>query len=142
MTQESFNLFIYRVFARTVDLFIILALSSILYPLGLMVAFLYTLICDAFNGQSIGKRIFNLIVLDTITNTPIDYKQSAIRNVPFALCVLFGSTFFLWAFLVIIGIPLILLETYLLFTLDARTRLGDILANTCVVFNSVKKASD
>ena len=79
---------------------------------------------------------------------PCTVKQSAIRNLPIiiplaiAIVPIWG-----WIFAFLIGVPLILLEVYLLYKLDSGHRLGDVMADTSVMANDgtaaqIKKRKD
>jgi len=72
----------------------------------------YTLIADGmFNGQSVGKKIMGMYVVDTKTGEPCTYMQSVMRNITFLLGI-FDVIF-------IVG--------------SDRRRLGDCLASTKVL---------
>lgn len=72
----------------------------------------YTLIADGmFKGQSIGKKIMGLYVVDKNTDAPCTYMQSAMRNITYILGI------FDWIF--IVG--------------SDRRRLGDRIASTKVM---------
>jgi len=72
----------------------------------------YTLIADGmFKGQSIGKKILGLYVVDKKTNVPCTYMQSVMRNITYLLGI------FDWIF--IVG--------------SDRRRLGDRIAGTKVM---------
>jgi uncharacterized RDD family membrane protein YckC len=81
--------------------------------LGIIVALAYLLLADGFpRGQSLGKRVVNIAVIDRRTHQPCTYGQSFLRN-------------FLLALLGIIDWIFIFGRT--------RQRLGDLAANTIVV---------
>lgn len=120
-----------------VDLFIVLILSTLFYPFGLILALAYLGVSDSlYDGQSVGKRLMGFAVISLEDGTPCSLKQSLIRNLPiivplaFAIIPLWG-----WIFCSILAIPLILLEVYLLFKLDSGHRLGDVMADTSVIAN-------
>lgn len=96
-----------------------------------------TFVCaaqDGFGvGQSIGKRIIGLQVVEDANGFACSMGASAVRNVAFASLFLFSFSPVLWILLCIVTFPFIGLEVYLLLTLDSRVRLGDVLANTAVV---------
>ncbi len=123
--------------AKMVDLFIVLILSTLFYPFGLILALIYMGISDSlYDGQSVGKRLMGFAVISLEDGTPCSLKQSLIRNLPiivpmaFAIIPLWG-----WIFCSILAVPLILLEVYLLFKLDSGHRLGDVMADTSVIAN-------
>ncbi|MBC75242.1 MAG: hypothetical protein CME64_04435 [Halobacteriovoraceae bacterium] len=126
-----------RLLAKMVDLFIVLILSTLFYPFGLILALAYLGVSDSlYDGQSVGKRLMGFAVISLEDGTPCSLKQSLIRNLPiivplaFAIIPLWG-----WIFCSILAIPLILLEVYLLFKLDSGHRLGDVMADTSVIAN-------
>ena len=84
------------------------------------------------NGQSIGKRIMGVKVVDDFTGLFCTLGASFQRNWFFSLGVLCAAFPALWAFLVLIVIPVIVFEIYLMFSLESGTRLGDAVANTLV----------
>ena len=126
-----------RYIARAIDSLVITAiyllLSVIGRPLAIVTAAFYAALQDSFGaGQSIGKRIIGLRVIDDATGLPCSFAASFFRNVPFLLWVVFGSIPTLWGFWVLLALPLVGFEVYLLFVLDSGTRLGDVLGNTRV----------
>lgn len=131
-----------RLIAKAVDLFIVLILSLIYYPFGLLLALTYAACCDFLSGgQSVGKRLMGFKVLSLEDGKPCSLKQSFVRNLPifipfaFAIIPLWG-----WVFCLILGIPLMLLEVYLLWKLDSGHRLGDVMADTTVIGNDQQRA--
>lgn len=126
-----------RLIAKAIDFFIVLILSMLFYPFGLILAIAYISVADALSeGQSVGKKLMGLAVISLEDGSVCSLKQSVIRNLPlvipmgFALIPLWG-----WIFSSILAIPLILLEVYLLFKLDSGHRLGDVMADTSVIAN-------
>jgi len=125
-----------RCIAKAIDLSVILLLSVILpYHVGALLGFIYTLVHDGlFQGQSLGKRLFHLRTIDLKTNEPCSLRESVIRNSPFGVATFFGIIpFWGWIILIILGIPLVVLELYLMLTLENGGRLGDVMADTRVV---------
>ena len=126
-----------RLLAKAIDFFIVLILSMLFYPFGLLLALFYMGISDSLHdGQSVGKRYMGFSVISLEDGKPCSVKQSIIRNLPilipmaFAIIPLWG-----WIFCSILAVPLILLEVYLLFKLDSGHRLGDVMADTTVIGN-------
>lgn len=72
---------------------------------------LYALFKDSFGGQSIGKRVVGIRVVNNATEKPCSYMKSFIRNI----VLIFG-----------------IFDQAFLFTKEKR-RLGDVIANTRVV---------
>lgn len=124
-----------RVMAKVIDAFIVLILSIFMYPIGTLLAFSYIAVCDAIQGgQSVGKKFIGIKVISLEDGQPCSLKQSFIRNLPFLVPIFFSNLPFIgWIFSILIGIPLILLELYLLFRLDSGYRLGDVMADTSVM---------
>ena len=124
-----------RLVGKAIDLIIVIALASVLYPAGPLAAFLYILVGDGFQqGRSLGKRIVGLRVVNTITGKPADFKDSIVRNSTVAVPVLFFMIPVLgWALWILIGIPILVIEVYLMTRLDQHARLGDTMADTQVL---------
>ena len=128
-------LFLNRLIGKAIDLVIVLALASILYPAGPLAGLLYILICDGLSGgRSLGKRVTRLYVINNTTKQVADFKDSIIRNSTIAVSVIFFLIplwgWFLW---IIIGIPVLAIEVYLMRSLDNQVRLGDTMADTRVL---------
>jgi uncharacterized RDD family membrane protein YckC len=126
-----------RIIAKAIDLFIVLILSMLFYPFGLLLALFYMGLSDSlYDGQSVGKRLMGFAVISLEDGKPCSVKQSIIRNLPilipmgFAVIPLWG-----WIICSIFAVPLTLLEVYLLFKLDSGHRLGDVMADTSVIAN-------
>ena len=127
-------LFLNRMIGKAIDLILVVALTRILYPAGPLAAFLYILIADGLKGgRSLGKRAVGLYVVNTTTGKPADFKDSIIRNCTVAVPVLFFMVPILgWLLWILIGIPVLAIELYLMTRLDAQARLGDTMADTKV----------
>lgn len=124
-----------RLVAKAIDLFIVLILSLFFYPIGLILSLIYLSIADSLqNGQSVGKRFIGFAVISLEDGRPCSMKQSFIRNLPLLVPLFFGIIpFWGWVISLIIGIPLIILEIYLIYKLDSGHRLGDVMADTTVM---------
>jgi uncharacterized RDD family membrane protein YckC len=124
-----------RIAAKSVDLLIAAALFSLgnalSYALGVLLCLVYLLLQDGF-GPSVGKRLLGLRVLQDANDSLCSATQSALRNVPVVLGVLFGAIPAFWVFYVLIFLPLIALELFFVLRLDSGARLGDVLAETYV----------
>ncbi|MFZ4713949.1 MAG: RDD family protein [Bacteriovoracaceae bacterium] len=130
-----------RLIAKAIDLFIVVALSLLLYPLGLIIACVYMAIADSLNGgQSFGKKFMGFSVISLIDGKPCSRKQSLIRNlpilIPLSFCVI---NFWGWIFAGVLATPLFFLELYLMFKLDSAHRLGDVMADTTVIANDAQR---
>ena len=132
---------ILRFLAKLVDLLCVLIPSVFLpYPVGVLLGFLYTLVHDGiFQGRSIGKRFFKLQVLiveEDGKTKPCDYRQSVIRNATLGVATFFAIIpFWGWILLVLLGLPLVLLESYLMIRDPKGLRLGDVMAETQVFYH-------
>lgn len=126
-----------RLSAKAIDLFIVLILSIFFYPLGILLSVLYMGICDSLqNGQSVGKKLIGFAVISLEDGTPCSARQSAVRNLPIILPLLLAVIpFWGWILSFLIGVPLMLLEVYLIYKLDSGHRLGDVMADTSVMAN-------
>lgn len=125
-----------RCLAKGVDVAVIVLLSVALpHPAGVLLGLLYTLAHDGlFQGQSPGKRLLHLKVESLKTGAVCSLRESVIRNAPIGVAVFFGIIpFWGWIILVLMGIPLMALEVYLMITLENGGRLGDVMADTRVV---------
>ena len=128
-----------RAVARAADVTLSLALSSIPGKAGVLAGLLYLLVADAlWHGQSVGKRIAGIKVVYLPTRGPCDLAHSMIRNSPFALVFVFQAVPLLgWVLLLLVGVPLIGFESYMVYTDRLGIRLGDIFADTQVVDTKV-----
>ena len=126
-----------RFAAKAIDLLFTLAIFLILHrfsPLfAVLVASLLAGFADGFgNGQSVGKRIIGLRVIDDSNGVGCSLQQSFLRNIGFSLVFICAAVPVLWVILVLLVLPILLLEVYLLATLETGVRLGDVLGNTLV----------
>jgi uncharacterized RDD family membrane protein YckC len=129
-----------RILAKLIDLLVIFVLAVTLpYRIGPLLGFLYSLLADGcnygiFQGQSIGKKLMKLQVVNAITRKPAHWKESTLRNTPVGVATFF-SIIPIWGWLVLalIGIPLMLMEIYLMLRVDTGHRLGDVMGDTEVV---------
>ncbi len=119
------------VMAKTLDCIIIAAALKAIPRVGFMAALAYLLICDGlFDGRSLGKKVMRLKVVSSSTASDGSYRDSMIRNAPFALgLALFNIPFIGWVF------PILILAFEFLLALgnDEGIRLGDEFAGTKVV---------
>lgn len=125
-----------RCLAKSIDLCVVLFLNSILSNVvGALLGFIYMLIHDGlFSGQSLGKRVFKLKSVSVHTRLPCGYRESAIRNAPIGIATFFAIIpFWGWILAIIVGIPVVVLEIYLMATRDKGQRLGDVMADTEIV---------
>jgi len=127
-----------RIAAKVIDLIVIIAVyfigTAIWFPLGVVAAAGLAGIFDSLGiGQSVGKRIIGLRVIEDNSGLACSAFLSVLRNGPVVLAILFSSVPVLWAFAWFLTVPIFCLEVYLLFTVDVGVRLGDVMGNTLVV---------
>ncbi|MFM8312707.1 MAG: RDD family protein [Deltaproteobacteria bacterium] len=127
-----------RVVAKTID-FIIVAIIFLLgkalwLPLGWLGALVYAAIQDSLGqGQSVGKKIIGLQVLEDYSGLPCSPSHSILRNIPWVISLFCLPIPVVGVLMQLVLVPLICLELYLLVTLDSGVRLGDVMGNTVVV---------
>lgn len=126
---------LHRFLAKFIDFLIVGALSRILTPFGPLAGLTYLLIADGFyEGHSLGKKLMGMKVVQREGLAPCTFRESILRNLPlsiaaiFAMFPFFGGLFFSTGGLLIIGF-----ESYLIFSDEEGTRIGDILADTLVI---------
>lgn len=80
-----------RAGGRFFDVAVAWALWVTTGQVGAVLAVLYLLLADGmFMGQSAGKRLFGIKVIFVPMRTAARYRESVLRNAPFALIVLLG----------------------------------------------------
>lgn len=129
------NAHLARLIAKCIDLFIVMILAVFFYPIGIIFGGIYLGLSDSFaGGQSVGKKFIGFRVISIEDGEPCDVKKSLIRNLPF-LVSMAPSIIPFWGWLIslLVGVPIVALELYLLFRLDSGNRLGDVMADTTVV---------
>ncbi len=126
-----------RLWAKLIDLFIVLLLSSVYYPATLLLGLAYAAFGDSIqNGQSVGKKIVGLRVISIDDGSPCGHRQSFIRNLPLTIPLFFSLIpIWGWMFSFLLALPLIGLEVYLIYHLHSGHRLGDVMAETTVMAN-------
>jgi uncharacterized RDD family membrane protein YckC len=129
-----------RAVAKWVDLLVIFFLAIIFrYPIGPLLGFFYSLLADGApfkkcQGQSLGKKLMNLRVIRLVDRQPARWQDSALRNMPIGVATFFGIIpVWGWLILLFIGIPLMIMELYLMLTAASGHRLGDVMADTEVI---------
>jgi uncharacterized RDD family membrane protein YckC len=129
-----------RVVAKIIDILIVFAAAAILpYPFGPLLGFAYSLLADginvgSFRSQSVGKKAMKLQVVSIITGKPANLRDSAIRNAPVGVATFFAIIpVWGWLILGLVGIPLMIIEIYLMVTVESGHRLGDVMGDTEVV---------
>jgi len=123
-----------RIVARLVDILVAWALTLVVPPVGVFAGILYLAVADGVQkGQSLGKMVFGLEV-QSMEGEPCALKASVYRNLPFSLALLFAVVPFIgWILLVLAGIPILLIELWLVIVDDKGERLGDRISGTSVV---------
>ncbi len=124
-----------RLIAKLIDIFVILILSIFFYPVGIIFSVGYIGVADSLGqGQSVGKKFMGFAVISLEDGGPCTYRQSFIRNLPLIIPLMLAIIpIWGWILSFIVGIPLILIEVYLLYRLDSGARVGDVMADTSVI---------
>lgn len=136
LPPELFDRFI----AKAIDVAISFLLTLLVPPAGTLFGVLFWLTCDGlFGGASPGKHAVGLLVLHRDARRPATLKESALRNIPFAVPALLLLLPAGPIFATVVGLPVVLLETYFLLSDPEQLRLGDVFADTCVVSTRPKR---
>src|SRR5206468_10414409 len=100
-------------------------------PVGFLGGLAYILIADGFaGGRSIGKRLIGLQTVLPGTREPAGFRESIIRNIPFAAAqLLFAVPYVGW----LASAAIIMFEAILIIGNEQGRRLGDELAGTQVL---------
>ena len=123
-----------RFMARAIDGALWFLMTLLVPPAGTLFGVLFWLLCDGlFGGASPGKHAVGLLVLHKDQRRPATLKESAFRNAPFAVPAALLLLPFGPIFATVVGVPLLLLETYFLLSDPEQARLGDVFADTRVV---------
>jgi uncharacterized RDD family membrane protein YckC len=120
-----------RVMAKTLDFLVIAAAVRAVPRIGFLAGLAYLLIGDGlFDGRSLGKKIMRLRIICPASGAQGSFRDSMIRNVPFAAAMLFTNIPIAgWIFAVLI----LTFEFLLTLGNSEGMRLGDDLAGTKVV---------
>jgi uncharacterized RDD family membrane protein YckC len=120
-----------RFIAKFVDAILVGAADKVIPPVGWMAGLAYILIADGFSGgQSLGKRLIGLQIVIPHSRQIPGFKESIIRNLPFALAYLLLSVPYVgW----VLALAVVGFETLLIIGNDRGLRLGDELAHTQVL---------
>ncbi|MCM0606866.1 MAG: RDD family protein [Xanthomonadaceae bacterium] len=134
-----------RIVAKSVDL-LVFVFAAIVLPqfFGPLIGFIYTMVGDAigvsvFRGQSFGKMVVGLKVVSRVSGQPAGLRDSIIRNAPIGVATFFSIIpFWGWLIMVVMGVPMLLIEAFLLMRTEQGHRLGDVMADTEVVHSDHK----
>jgi uncharacterized RDD family membrane protein YckC len=127
-----------RGLARGVDFLLAFGLATLGHELGAILAVVYLLVADGvLHGQSPGKRLFGVRAMRIPDRTPAGYKESFLRNAVFALVALFYVVPLGWILLLLVGLPIIAFESWMVWSDRLGIRIGDIFADTQVVDGKV-----
>lgn len=120
-----------RGIARLIDLFIVAAAGQMLVPVGFLGGLAYILIADGFSGgRSIGKRLIGLQTVLPGQREAAGFRESIIRNLPFAVAhVAFAVPYVGW----LLSIAIIAFEAVLIVGNEQGRRFGDEVAGTQVL---------
>jgi hypothetical protein len=123
-----------RFIAKSIDLIIVVAAGNLVPQIGWLAGLIYVLIADGFSGgRSIGKRLIGLQTIVPSTQEASGFRESVIRNLPFALAYLLLEVPYIgW----VMAIAIVALEGLLIVGNDQGLRLGDELARTQVLDSS------
>lgn len=136
LPPELFDRFI----AKAIDVAVCFLLTLLVPPAGTLFGVLYWLLSDGlFGGASPGKHAVGLLVLHRDLRRPATLKESALRNIPFAVPALLLLLPAGPIFATVVGVPVVLLEAYFLLSDPEQLRLGDVFADTCVVSTKPKR---
>lgn len=130
-----------RAVAGFVDLLIILGLARLPDVLGVLSAVGYILVRDGlFDRSSLGKKLINLrVACVDASATPAGYRESIIRNAPFAAAFLL----FLIPYAGWVLCPLVVGIEFLAAVGDEKgMRIGDLLARTQVIRSAAEAAGE
>ena len=129
-----------RLMAKGVDILVVIVLATVLPRfIGPLLGFAYSLLADGFTygpfkSQSFGKKLFDLQVRSLVRKAPGNYRDSVVRNAPVGLVTFFGIIpVWGWIIMALVGIPLLVMEIYLIEKMENAHRLGDVMADTEVV---------
>jgi uncharacterized RDD family membrane protein YckC len=120
-----------RIMAKAIDLIAVAIAVAAVPTVGIFAGAVYLLIGDGlFDARSLGKKIMRLRVISNASGAQGNFRESIIRNIPFAAAVLlFAIPFVGWIFSLLI----LIFEFLLMLGNPEGMRIGDELADTKVV---------
>lgn len=124
-----------RFIAKLIDLFLAAAVAEIVSPVGFLVGLAYLLVADGFvGGRSVGKRLIGLQTVLPDTREPAGFRESIIRNIPFAAAQLSFVVPYIGPYLGwLVSAVIVGFEAVLIIGNAQGRRLGDELAGTQVL---------
>jgi uncharacterized RDD family membrane protein YckC len=128
-----------RLLARLTDLILAAFLPIAAGPAGGILAVLFLLFADGMlHGQSPGKKLMGIKVVHLPSRREADYRESALRNFPFALALLAHllpsiGEFLFWT----VGPAILVYEGFRVVSDKLGLRVGDLLGQTQVVDTKV-----
>ncbi|MEK7702970.1 MAG: RDD family protein [Nitrospirota bacterium] len=119
-----------RFIAKFLDFLFVALLYEIPLGISFPMGMAYLLLADGFLDGSLGKRLIGLKVVSFDFRQTISFRESIIRNIPFAVAYLaYTIPFIGW----LIAAGLVLFESFLMIGNPKAVRLGDDLARTFVL---------
>lgn len=124
-----------RGLARGFDFSVALVLGlAAPFVVGPLLAAGYLAVADGLlHGQSPGKRLFGVRVVLPRRRVSASFTQSIERNAPFAVVALCWALPLLWPVFVLVGLPVVAVESWRAWREPLGLRYGDVLADTQVV---------
>jgi len=128
-----------RSLARGFDFAIALVLGlAAPFVVGPLLAAGYLAVADGLlHGQSPGKRLFGVRVVVPARRISAGFPESLQRNAPFAVVALCWALPLLWPVFLLVGLPVIAVETWRVWREPLGLRYGDVMAETQVVDGKV-----
>jgi len=131
---------IHRFIAKFIDFLIVAAMARLIPPVGFFAGMTYLLIADGlFHGQSVGKRLIGLQVLQFDSGAAVSFRESILRNTPFTtayLCLIIPYIGWLLA------CGIVVIEALLVIGNLHGQRAGDEIAKTQVIDQRPPRAGD
>ena len=124
-----------RFLAKFIDGLIAVLMAMVFDSVGILMGATYLFVADGLSGgQSLGKRLTGLRVVNVDSGEPITFKDSMVRNVHLSVIFLFSIVPVLgWVVIITVGLTIILFETYYCIVDVNGYRVGDLAAGTEVV---------
>jgi hypothetical protein len=128
-----------RGLARGFDFAVALAVGlAAPFVVGPLLAAGYLAVADGLlHGQSPGKRLFGVRVVVPARRASAGLTESMQRNAPFAVVALCWALPLLWPVFLLVGLPVIAIESWRAWREPLGLRYGDVLAETQVVDGKV-----